>query len=171
MNNGKVSAQVVTSPPTWAARNGEFAFLNSAGAARVYYYANNQWNFVAGDTQGTVISTKSFTSSRDMTAASGNVSYTGVGFIPNVIIALSHLATSLSISVGFSDSSLLSTEIFLLGSTTATDAGSELNRIAVSAGVEQYSTISSYDTDGFTLTWTKAGLPTGTAGIRFLCIR
>lgn len=52
LNNGKVSAQVVTSPPTWLARNGEFAFLNSAGALRIYFYASNQWNFLAGSPTG-----------------------------------------------------------------------------------------------------------------------
>jgi len=52
LNNGKYSGQVVTSPPAWQARNGEFAFLNSSGNLRIYFYASNQWNFLAGSPTG-----------------------------------------------------------------------------------------------------------------------
>src|SRR3990167_5628821 len=103
LNNGKYSGQVTTTPPTWAARNGEFVFLNSSGAARVYFYANNSWNFVAGDTAGGIIESKVISASRDMTTASGNVSYTGVGFTPRSIVSISNIQTSLSLSVGMSD--------------------------------------------------------------------
>ena len=51
-NYGKYSAQTVTTPPTWVARNGEFAFLNSSGQNRVYFYASNQWNWIGGGAGG-----------------------------------------------------------------------------------------------------------------------
>ena len=53
-NYGKYSAQTVTTPPTWIARNGEFAFFQSSTSSgnRVYFYANNQWNWMAGSPTG-----------------------------------------------------------------------------------------------------------------------
>ena len=53
-NYGKYSAQVVLSPPQWVARNGEFAFFQSSTSSgnRVYFYANNQWNWISGSPTG-----------------------------------------------------------------------------------------------------------------------
>ena len=55
MNFGKYSAQVVGTPPTWVARNGEFVFFASAGVNRVYFYSSNQWNWFGGSPSGGVI--------------------------------------------------------------------------------------------------------------------
>lgn len=54
MNFGKYSAQVLTTPPQWVARNGEFVFFQSSTSSgnRVYFYANNQWNWMAGSPTG-----------------------------------------------------------------------------------------------------------------------
>jgi hypothetical protein len=51
-NYGKYSGQTLTSEPTWVARNGEFAFLQSSSQNRLYFYANNQWNWMAGSPTG-----------------------------------------------------------------------------------------------------------------------
>lgn len=53
-NYGKYSAQVVTTPPQWIARNGEFVFFQSSTSSgnRVYFYANDQWNWMAGSPSG-----------------------------------------------------------------------------------------------------------------------
>lgn len=53
-NFGKYSAQVLTNPPQWVARNGEFVFFQSSTSSgnRVYFYANNQWNWMAGGPNG-----------------------------------------------------------------------------------------------------------------------
>jgi len=53
-NYGKYSAQTLTQPPNWVARNGEFAFFSSSTTSgnRVYFYANNQWNWLAGGANG-----------------------------------------------------------------------------------------------------------------------
>lgn len=54
LNFGKYSAQTLTSPPQWVARNGEFAFFQSSTTSgnRVYFYANNQWNWFSGSPNG-----------------------------------------------------------------------------------------------------------------------
>jgi len=40
-----------------------------------------------------------------------------------------------------------------------------------SSGTEIYAIVKSYDADGFTLTWTKGGSPTGTFEFAVKCIR
>ena len=52
LNYGKYSGQTLTTEPTWVARNGEFAFLSSSSQNRLYFYANNQWNWMAGSPSG-----------------------------------------------------------------------------------------------------------------------
>ena len=44
VNFGKYSFQVVKTPPTWAARNGESVFYFLDNTTRYYYYVNDQWN-------------------------------------------------------------------------------------------------------------------------------
>lgn len=45
-NFGKYSAQVVGTPPTWTARNGEFVFFLSGTTKRLYFYNNDAWDFI-----------------------------------------------------------------------------------------------------------------------------
>lgn len=52
LNYGKYSAQVITSEPQWTARNGEFVFYQNSTGNRVYFYANNQWNWFGGGAGG-----------------------------------------------------------------------------------------------------------------------
>lgn len=42
----------MTSEPQWVARNGEFTFLQSSSQNRIYFYANNQWNWLGGGANG-----------------------------------------------------------------------------------------------------------------------
>lgn len=51
-NFGKYSSQVVSTPPNWVARNGEFVFFSSSGTNRVYFYSGNQWNWFGGSPSG-----------------------------------------------------------------------------------------------------------------------
>ena len=53
LNNGKYSAQVVGTPPTWQARNGEFLFMTSSTTRRVYFYVNNAWHYLEFVVSGT----------------------------------------------------------------------------------------------------------------------
>lgn len=108
--------------------------------------------------------------SRDLTAAGGQVSYTGVGFTPSAIISLAGLGADIT-SIGVADSAkgglLLSG-----GPTWATNTGTvgaNLGLYSTSGGNYQTWNVYSYDADGFTLTWSKSGSPTGTLYISFLC--
>lgn len=108
--------------------------------------------------------------SRDLTATGGQVSYTGVGFTPSAIISLAGLGADVT-SIGVADSAkgglLLSG-----GPTWATNTGAvgaTLGLYSSSGGNYQTWNVYSYDADGFTLTWSKTGSPTGTLYISFLC--
>ncbi len=107
---------------------------------------------------------------RDLTVASGDVGITGVGFTPTAIIAISCIQSALQFGVGMVDSSRTSRELFSYGADLIYN-DTAFVQIASSAGNTQQATLKSYDSDGFTLTWTKAGSPTGTGQIMFLCFK
>jgi len=108
---------------------------------------------------------------RDASASSGDVSYTGVGFTPSSIKALMNVDGALYNSDGFSDSSKTSY-------STYTGAANQLWQYAAiitysnNASWGQSAIVKSYDSDGFTLTWNKVGTPTaGTLKIIAICYR
>ena len=113
------------------------------------------------------LQTKLITSTRDLTAASGNVSYTGVGFTPTAIHNISYVTASLG-SLGYADSARADTGIKL--NVTATYESGFIY-LETTSNNYQTATIASYDSDGFTLTWTKVNSPTGTLQLSFLCMR
>jgi len=105
---------------------------------------------------------------RDASLASGDVSYTGVGFKPSAIIFLAQLSNT-SISVGVDDATthlcLLDYSAGVYSYTTASV------NICVSAGYSAGGVVKSMDSDGFTITWTKYATPTGTGTITYLALR
>ena len=111
-------------------------------------------------TTGVVVS-KIKAETRDMTAASGDVAYTGYGFAPKGLIIYSIYGTSgTRTSFGFGDSSLAETCLW----TGATGGSFTLSTTTIielweSAGVTQSAVLKTLDAAGFTLTWTKAGSP------------
>ncbi len=115
---------------------------------------------------------KVISATRDMTAASGDVAYTGTGFTPTSIDAIAVINTSASLSKGFSDSSKTSECMLCAGTSTTWYFNASLIYIGTTVTTEtQIAGVKSYDSNGFTLTWTKTGSPTGTATLLFLCFR
>lgn len=106
----------------------------------------------------TRLKSKLMITSRDGTAASGDVSYTGCGFKPTAIIAKSFVSGTVYQSFGMADSDKLNRCNFQATSTTSYEV---VGIIAYSDQVTfgQSAAVKSYDTDGFTLTWTKAASP------------
>lgn len=107
---------------------------------------------------------------RDMTAASGDVAYTGVGFKPAAIIAIAGGdGTKLDFSAGMADAAAYKSVCYNL--TVFTSAAVLINLVPAT-GKQQSAILKTFDADGFTLTWTKAGSPDAeTAGLYFLCLR
>lgn len=111
------------------------------------------------------------TITRDMQAVSGAVPYTGVGFKPTALLANSNLAANI-LSVGSVHA--VGTDRCLLTNATSAYSRSTLIHLADTGGVDatqQAAVLTSYDSDGFTLTWTKTGAPAArSADIEVLCI-
>ena len=115
---------------------------------------------------------KIITSTRDMTAVSGDVAYTGVGFKPSSIICFYCIAGGQVGGDGMADSALGSQALSRQAATGIYDiVGSYLIVLEQTAGNDQLATVKTYDSNGFTLTWTKVGDPTGTGELAFLCFR
>ncbi len=109
---------------------------------------------------------------RDVSLASGTQAITGVGFQPTAIVCFANIAASSAASWGVSDGSTN-------GSTTdinpavpgAYSNNTNLITVVVTGADNYVGVISTFDADGFTISWTKTGTPTGTATIKFLALR
>lgn len=114
---------------------------------------------------------------RDMTAATGSVAYTGSGFTPTAVLALAFIGGTTTASWGFSESS--GTESIYLRTpddsgvaTKYTGSTGALISLGVAGGTDgQAFAVTSYDSDGFTGTWTKTGSPTGSGSCLMVCFR
>ncbi len=119
----------------------------------------------------TRLKSKMVTITRDGTAANGAVAYTGVGFVPTSMEVMFMVEGSVYYGNGFSDNAKNVGCIYQYGANT----------FSVSDVFVQYSNkttwaqscvVTTYDADGFTLTWTKAGSPTaGTISAKIICYR
>lgn len=115
---------------------------------------------------------KLITFTRDLAAATGNVAYTGVGFKPSVVIMFATVGGTAITSWGFQ----VGTTRYVLYRYNATLDYMSVSFL-VAAIVNEYTdyavgNINTYDSDGFTMTWTKeAGSPTGTLTCLCLCLR
>ena len=108
--------------------------------------------------------------SRDTTVVTGTQSVTGVGFTPVFVIFLALEATSDEVSWGFDDG----TNKDCIGRDGATYFWNGQNHSI--SGRDNGTTdvyngfISSLDSDGFTISWTKTGSPSGTLSITYLAV-
>ena len=114
---------------------------------------------------------KVIAATKDMTAATADVAYTGVGFKPAAIIAIAAINGTIQYSNGMADAGLTTGNLY--NSQASTNAYVDANFISLWAagGGNQTGTLKTLDSDGFTITWTKYLSPTGTATIKFLCFR
>jgi len=112
---------------------------------------------------------KIIASTRDLTAATGSVSYTGAGFRPSKVIAFGARDFSIG-SFGFGDSGRVVRCVHNTGGGTAFYPSSALMLFETSSNQYQALGIDSFDSDGFTGTWTKVNSPTGIVTIFFLCL-
>lgn len=122
---------------------------------------------------GGALKSKLVSVTRDISTASGNQAVTGVGFVPTAVFLFCSVNTVAGVSLGFADSALGGGSV-IQATDAATVFGVSTNAIyygnqAGSTGVA--GTIGSYDSDGFTIAWTKLGSPTGTLTIKALCFR
>ncbi len=107
------------------------------------------------------------TGTRSGGGSSGDVAYTGTGFKPKTLIALSAVDNSTYSSIGFADSILANNCIVYNYSGSNLAVKGNLIWVGTSTAYQQ-ATVKSYDSSGFTLTWTAGGSNPGDATLYFL---
>lgn len=108
---------------------------------------------------------------RDVSAASGNVATTGVGFLPKVLVIMGVINAAPQMSIGFYDGTAHGC-IAMYTNDAWTYTASYITFCQFGSGSsEQKASVASLDADGFTLTWTKTGTPTGTFAMYYLAFR
>jgi hypothetical protein len=113
------------------------------------------------------------TGSRDTTVASGTQSITGVGFQPKAIIGNASVSGTEKFSVcGISDGTS-NRNIQPQNQISFQDWSNQpyLFSMIQAGSTEYHGEIQSFDSDGFTITWTKTGSTTGTLNYQFMCLR
>lgn len=134
---------------------------------------------IAGASIQAPIKRKIMTITRDLTAASGDVSTTGMGFKPDMMI--------ITVCQNYSGLAKFSQAIWTpdVGDTNQRGwyfhPSAGFNTVALFASVVAYvdaggsnfqtAVVKSADEDGFTLTWTKSGTPTGTANVFIIAFK
>jgi hypothetical protein len=112
---------------------------------------------------------------RDMTAASGDVSYTGVGFKPKAILFIGGITNGgIGTYCGF-DNAVTRGYVSDYKANAAGDisTGPTFSIQLLESGTQyQAAIVKTFDTDGFTVTWTKLGTTSsGTATIFYMAFR
>lgn len=96
---------------------------------------------------------------RDYTAASGDVAYTGYGFQPTALIIIASGGAVGGTSIGLGDVNLAEMCFLITGTDLDGLETSEIVHISETEGSkEQTAVLKTLDADGFTLTWTKLGI-------------
>lgn len=124
---------------------------------------------VGGALKSTIVSP-----TRDLTTATGTQAVTGLGFQPISCIGFGNVTgtlTQYTQLIGLSDSARATVGLFLGQSVIQSSGGNFMQFQDVTGANQQTATISSYDADGFTLSWTKTNSPTGTVQMRIMCSR
>lgn len=112
---------------------------------------------------------------RDTSLASGTQAITGVGFKPKAVILLAgrSAADVSASSIGIDDGT--TSQVLTNNNSAAASSFGVLNGSSiyiVQSGTANYSgSITTLGSDGFTITWVKNGLPTGTYNIGYLALR
>ncbi len=117
---------------------------------------------------------KIITLTRVLSVASGTVAYVGVGFKPSAVQFTANASGVGYSSWGGGDDGVIHNCFNALLGVSPFSAALQTTVSIVTgdntAGTNyQVAAISSMDTDGFTLSWTKVGTPTATANITALC--
>jgi hypothetical protein len=97
---------------------------------------------------------------RTLSAASGTVSYTGLGFKPTSIEFTAAVDTVNEFCIGWADANANGSRCLTSDASGAKlSSGDCIRIIRSSSGNEQKATLVSFDADGFTLSWTLVGSP------------
>ena len=108
---------------------------------------------------------------RDMAAASGTVSVTGVGFQPTKITFLWGVDGAVYHGSGVAAGTQGAYSCVYAAGLTFTDLGLiSIMQMTTDQSTYQYGVVTA-TADGFDVAWVKAGAPTGTLGLKAICER
>jgi hypothetical protein len=107
---------------------------------------------------------------RDSVAATGVVAITGVGFRPNSLHTFGEEAVNDVFSHGLFDGTNQNC-VYEVGSGVYAHNSTSAFHYEPSSGNHQDGIVTSFDADGFTISWTKTGSPTGNARIKFMAFK
>lgn len=166
---------VITSPKFTFGTNatGDIFYRSSGGeVARLAIGSTGQFLKVAAGlpSWGINISVKVGSTTYD-SSTTGSLAVTGVGFTPKLMLVLLSYtgSSSAGFSIGWTDGTTSGN--FQQTNTGNTNQSNELAVLWTTyAGTNAILALSSFDSDGFTLTKSKNGSPTGTATVTYLCI-
>jgi len=122
----------------------------------------------------TRLASKTITLTRDIAGANGDVSYTGIGFVPTSIIFSYMTTDGKCVGTGMVDSVKAMASYFSAqqaGYLVGVSASDKCIYFSNQSGTDHQALLKTYDADGFTLTWNKTGTPTGTGNIIAMCFR
>lgn len=109
---------------------------------------------------------------RDNTLADGTQAITGIGFTPRLVILIANISGAKPFSIGWSDGT--THNCTYQTSTAGNFAPNGTFAIVMdqtSGSQNNKATVSAFGADGFTLTWSKLGSPTGSTSFYYLCVR
>jgi hypothetical protein len=151
---------------TWYESSGAFTRL-AKGAANTKKYMN-----AAGTAPEWSAGVYSVRATKDI-STTGDVSHTGVGFKPSSIICFSGTPVVAQQCVGFTTgvSNQYAQAFVPTSGVWQHYPSSFILLYLTSSSNNAVGVLKSFDTDGFTITWSKTGSPTGTADLYFLCFR
>jgi len=157
---------------------GDTVYATAASTlAKLAIGAANTKSFVnaAGTAPEWAAGLKIGTFSRDMTAASGDVAITGVGFKPTIVLFFGTQQTSqIGLIAGLDDGTLHYCVYNAAYSAAGRFEYASATSIALYEAVDKYQTgyISTLGADGFTITWVKAGTTSaGSVQLFYLALR
>jgi hypothetical protein len=120
----------------------------------------------------TRLKSKVISTTRDGVGANADVAYTGVGFAPTSLQARMCVNGALFNSHGFGDSARTVNSIQQTAANVYYQSTTVMINYTDQNNWGQTATVKSYDSDGFTLTWAKAGTPTAnTMQISIICYK
>jgi hypothetical protein len=111
---------------------------------------------------------------RDLSIATGTQAVTGVGFKPKYVMITAGGGALAGMTSWGSYNGSINSATYNNDNTVAKTFGGTVTKcvqLNAGGGNTYTATISSFDVDGFTLSWVRTGTPTGTTGLIFTCFR
>jgi hypothetical protein len=112
---------------------------------------------------------------RDLASASGDQLIAGLGFQPRSLIVMFLLNGSSNHGQGFASGPLNQNVLYQNGADSKYYAyfgeGNALIEVVPSVGNSYSGKLKSFDADGFTITWTQNGSPTGTLWVKYIAYK